>query len=843
MSTALVIGLVANLMGPTSAPAQQDQRTFFRYGVQGLFGNNPPPQPPSQSTLSVTVAPANSDAFVGQTYASTTTVGNATGTVTYALINASPDPSTLGLSFDPASGSITGTLSVAGATAFQVRATDSTGATGTSGMVRITAVQPAVQYPVPGGVIAGAPYQIGPASTNIPSPVFVLTDGPAGASINQATGVITGVAPAGGPTTLNFVVKANNQSITATGTVQQEVQNAFATVTLSPPSATVTAPVSGQASTNIPSPTWSLENAPVGLTINPATGIISGSVATPGTYNFSARAESPSGATATSSPVSLTVAQRELTVSVTPPTVNMKINETVTMAASTSGAVGAVTYSIAPLLSSLDAIGMSHAGGVVSGRANARGNVTFRIMATDSEGATGYSPYLVINVDDSVMIYEGPASIVEGSDFTFTLRTGLFDPAAYFFMRESGYANVTVNGQTGAVTGFAGNVDVDSPISLFVTGLPSASGWAPITGTVSLVVQAGAVSATVPAVTTTQTALNVQATSTIPNSSFTLVNAPAGLTINSAGLLTGTISTAGTYQFQIVAENPRGARATRTVDIRVDQPQAPVTPSNVCFDGDWNDRNGEYVVPPYNRLRIYAVGGGGGGGNADLPGERRDGTRGYPSFVQLANTNVGGVATSGGGTGGGGTAGAGYPESAEGIFAPAGLGGESTTATYEGRSLTSPSPTFSQLPGTVSFARAGNPGAQGFLTTQENPVTDVWARGGSTSRNLADPARFMFAWAYSGGSSANAWDRYPGVGGTGKCYAPLNEVRPQWNNAVWSCSAGGSAGSEIEVTILKDDANALQPGTRLFYFAGRYGTPYFSPAGSGGPGRVCFTVD
>lgn len=184
----------------------QSQQNYFRYTIDGQFGTGPttggPQIPPSQNNLSVSVAPATSNIFVGQAYAAVATATNASAGAVFGIVNASAPIANFGLGIDAATGSITGTLTTSGTLTFQVRATDGD-RTATSNVVSIAAVQPVVTYNRSTYQI-GSAFSSGPPATNIPNPIFSLEPGaPPWAGIDSQTGIVVGTpsgVTAGQPT-------------------------------------------------------------------------------------------------------------------------------------------------------------------------------------------------------------------------------------------------------------------------------------------------------------------------------------------------------------------------------------------------------------------------------------------------------------------------------------------------------------------------------------------------------------------------------------------------------------------------------------------------------------------
>ena len=131
--------------------------------------------------------------------------------------------------------------------------------------------------------------------------------------------------------------------------------------------------------------TYSATGLPPGLSINPATGLISGTTATAtGSYDVAVTASDSTGASAS---ISFTWrVWNTITVTYTIGTIQAGTPVTVRVSATDSGAGQTLTFSAAGLPPGLS---INHATGVITGSASADGQFDATITATDSGGSQG----------------------------------------------------------------------------------------------------------------------------------------------------------------------------------------------------------------------------------------------------------------------------------------------------------------------------------------------------------------------------------------------------------------------------------------------------------------------
>jgi Putative Ig domain len=268
------------------------------------------------SAVTITVtdsAGATGTATFNWTITNTVTVtspgdqANGSGTAITALpISASDSSSTAtlsysdggtlpaGLTIDPSSGVISGTPTTGGTSAVTITVTDSAGATGSATFNWVITNTVTVTSPGDQSDLSGAPITPLTVSASDSSSVATLTysDGgtlPTGLTIDPSSGAITGTPTTGGTFAVT-ITATDNAGFTGTATFNWAIVN---TVTVTSPgdqssgSGTAITPLTITASDSSSTATLSYTDSgtlPPGLSIDPSSGVISGTPTTAGSY-------------------------------------------------------------------------------------------------------------------------------------------------------------------------------------------------------------------------------------------------------------------------------------------------------------------------------------------------------------------------------------------------------------------------------------------------------------------------------------------------------------------------------------------------------------------------------
>jgi len=443
----------------------------------------------------VSIAPSGGSlptAYVGGAYSTTLTASGGSGTG-YAW-SATGLPSWLSIA--PATGILSGTPTApASAVSFTVKVTDSASNTA-SGSYNVTVsagLTITTASPLPNG-FAGTAYSTalttsGGTGTGL---TWTVTSGTSslaavGLSVSGA-GVVSGPAPIAGSATFTVSV-TDSASNTASKTFTVTIEGKLAITTTTLPTGVVSINYSQtlQATGGTGSYTWSVtagatQLAAVGLTLNPSTGVLSGTTATlaAGTATFTVQVADTASHTATAT-LSVTInASLVITTTTLSPAYTGTAYST-TLAA--TGGSGGNAWSVPTNLAGLTALGvtLNASTGALSGTAVGlvAGSATFTVQVKDSNSDVA-TQQLTMNVYNPLSL---PAS---GALPAATTNTLYHDSISAVGGSGAGYV-FTVNGSALPTNGTS--VLIADGISVSSTGNTlSINGTPTLTQTVTLTV-------------------------------------------------------------------------------------------------------------------------------------------------------------------------------------------------------------------------------------------------------------------------------------------------------------------------------------------------------------------
>ncbi|MHC1654666.1 putative Ig domain-containing protein [Stenotrophomonas maltophilia] len=611
-SGSLPAGLTLASNGTVSGtPTANGSFTFTVRATDSSTGTGPFSATSGTLTLTIAVptlvyAPANpANATVAAAYSqSLASAGGGTAPYTYALASGSlPAGITLA-----SNGTLSGTPTAGGSFTFSVTATDSSGGTGpfsaTSAPLTLTVVAPTISIaPVslPNATVATAYSQTVAASGGVSTYSYAVTAGslPPGLSLS-GSGVLSGTSTAAG--TYNFTLTATDSSTGAgpyTGSRAYALTVNAPTLTLSPASgATLTA----TAGTALGSMGFTAANGtapysyaitagalPPGVSLAPSGGL-SGTPTAAGSFNFSVTATD--GSTGTGAPFSVT---GSYTLAVAAPTITLAPASLPTLSVGAAfsqtfvASGGQPTYSYAIVAGALPAgLSLNTVTGVLSGTPTHAGAYTFTVTATDNGGFTGSQAYTgAVGAGVVLLPAASLANASAGTAYSHTFTASGGTPG-YTYAMQSGAlpAGLTLS-TTGVLSGTptqAGNFNftVRATDSSTGTGAPFSAGQS-----YSLTVDAPTISltpSTLPAATggaaysQTVSASGGTGSHTFSMSAGAL---PPGVALSSAGILSGTPTSAGSYAFTITATDSLGFTGSQAYSFTVNAPTIVITPATL----------------------------------------------------------------------------------------------------------------------------------------------------------------------------------------------------------------------------------------------------------------------
>ena len=294
-----------------------------------------------------------------------------------------------GLSLNASTGAVTGTPTTTGSQTFTLRVQDALGGVDAFNHHIAVADPVALSGSAPKGTV-GVGYSFTPTRTGGWGPFsYSIVSGalPGGLSLNASTGAITGTPNAAG--TFNFTMRVVD-TVTGGGSTDDHalsiVVAAYPVLSLTIPRGMVGKAYSGSSSTSGGhSPyTYSIVSGalPNGLSISSATGAISGTPTTSGTFSFTVRSRDALGNNADKAG-SIAIAAA---LTINGAFANGERNKSYSSSVSASGGYSPYTFSLAAgtLPTGLSLSG----GGTLSGTPSADGTFNFTVRVTDADGST-----------------------------------------------------------------------------------------------------------------------------------------------------------------------------------------------------------------------------------------------------------------------------------------------------------------------------------------------------------------------------------------------------------------------------------------------------------------------
>ena len=414
---------------------------------------------------------------------------------------------------------------------------------------------------------AGVEYQYDVNATGVPDPTYALTTAPNGMTIDPATGLITWTPDTANE--VNVVVQASNAAGATTQSFAIAVAAAFA-----PPdivSTAVTTVVLGQPyrydvqANGNPAPTYVLEEAPAGMTIDAVTGVITWSPNAVGTYAVAIEASNTQGTDDQSFSIIVSLPLTEPTIT-SSPSLEATVGQNYSYVVSATGnPTPTFALTAGPPGMTLDATS-----GQIAWTPAAAGSFNVSIRASNSQGEDVQSftimaslPLVAPNITSNPI-----RNATTGQNYSYNVNASGNPNPVYGLTTAP--AGMTINAANGVI-------DWTPPEpGTFAVTVEASNSAGNDTQSFDIAVSEPLSAPTITSSPSTQTFVgqeytyDVEATGN-PAPTFLLTSAPEGMTIDAAsGLITWMPNATGTFNVAVRASNSRGS-ASQLFSISVSQ--------------------------------------------------------------------------------------------------------------------------------------------------------------------------------------------------------------------------------------------------------------------------------
>ena len=382
-------------------------------------------------------------------------LAGAGGTVPY-IWSISTGALPAGLTLGTTTGLISGTPTTTGTYSFTVMLSDSVGGSATKPFSIVINAAPSITTSsLPLGEV-GVAYSQTLAVTGGTIPyVWSISAGalPPGLSLGASTGIISGTPTTAGP--YSFTVKVTDSAGgIATRVLSITIKVAPFITTASLPNGEVGIAYSRTlaATGGTPPFTWSISAGalPPGLTLAPATGVLSGTPTTAGTYSFTIKVTDSIGGTGTKAfSITIQPIPTITTASLTNGQVNIAYSQTIT------GTGGTPPYTWSISAGSLPAgLSLGASTGIISGTPTTAGTYSFTIKLTDSVGGIATKAFsITIRPVPTITTTSLPNGRILRAYSQILTATGGLTPYTWAILSGALPNGLTLTASTGRISG------------------------------------------------------------------------------------------------------------------------------------------------------------------------------------------------------------------------------------------------------------------------------------------------------------------------------------------------------------------------------------------------------
>ncbi len=486
-----------------------------------------------------------------------------------------------GLTLNASTGVISGTVGASAVSeSFTVKVVDTNGVSDTQALTLTVNTAPSITTTtLLGATKTGAYSQTLAGTGGTPPYAWSVTTGilPTGLTLNASTGVISGTVGSTAVSETFTVTLTDVNGVTATKSLTITVNAApsITTTTLATATQTETGYAQTVAGTGGTTPyTWSVTTGilPSGLTLNPASGVISGTVgASAVSETFTVTLTDADGVTATKS-LTITVYVKP---SITTTSLAAATQNQTTYSQTVAGTGGATPYAWSVTTGILPSgLTLNASTGVISGTVGASAvSETFTVQLLDADAVTATkSLTITVNGAPNITTTTLPGATISGTySQTLAVANGT-TPFAWSVTTGILPSGLTLNASTGVISGTVGATAVSETFTVQVVDTNGVSDTQSLTITVNA--KPSITTTTLPGATQTgaysQTVAGTGGTTPYAWSVTTGI-LPTGLTLNaSTGVISGTVGASAVSEtFTVTLTDADGVTATKSLTITV----------------------------------------------------------------------------------------------------------------------------------------------------------------------------------------------------------------------------------------------------------------------------------